>query len=36
MELSVRGPATPVTPEQLERAAPEFMKLEIDKVWFRG
>jgi len=36
MELSVRGPCTPVTPEQLERAAPEFMKLEIEKVWFRG
>jgi 4-hydroxy-tetrahydrodipicolinate synthase len=36
MELTVREPTTAVTPEQLEKAAPEFMKLEIDKVWFRG
>jgi hypothetical protein len=36
MELSVRGPTTAVTPEQLERAAPEFLKLDIEKTWFRG
>ncbi len=36
MELDVRAPCTPVTPEQLERAAPEFMKLDIEKTWFRG
>ncbi len=34
MELDVRDPCTPVTPEQLERATPEFMKLEIEKTWF--
>jgi 4-hydroxy-tetrahydrodipicolinate synthase len=36
MELDVRAPCTPVTPEQLERAEPEFLKLEIEKTWFRG
>jgi len=36
MELDVRAPCTPVTPEQLEKAAPEFMKLDIEKTWFRG
>ena len=34
MELDVRDPCTPVTPEQLEKAAPEFMKLDIEKTWF--
>jgi 4-hydroxy-tetrahydrodipicolinate synthase len=36
LELDVRMPCSPVTPEQLERAAPEFMKLDIEKTWFRG
>ncbi len=36
MELDVRMPCTPVTPEQLEKAEPEFMKLDIEKTWFRG
>ena len=36
MELDVRAPCTPVTPEQLEKAAPEFMKLEVEKTWFRS
>ena len=36
MELDVRAPCTPVSPEQLEKAAPEFMKLDIEKTWFRG
>jgi 4-hydroxy-tetrahydrodipicolinate synthase len=32
MELDVRSPNTPVTPEQLERAAPEFLKLGLERV----
>jgi len=36
IELDVRAPNTPVTPEQLERAEPEFLKLDIEKTWFRG
>jgi 4-hydroxy-tetrahydrodipicolinate synthase len=36
MELNVRGPCTPVTPEQLQKAEPEFMKLQIEKTWFRS
>jgi 4-hydroxy-tetrahydrodipicolinate synthase len=34
LNLRVRGPCTPVTPEQLERAKPEFLKLDIDETWY--
>ncbi|MFH2110681.1 MAG: dihydrodipicolinate synthase family protein [Candidatus Bathyarchaeota archaeon] len=34
MSFEVRAPCTPVKPEQLEKAKPEFMKLEIDEDWF--
>ena len=34
MEYDVRAPHTPVTPEQLERAKPEFLKLDIPDNWY--
>jgi hypothetical protein len=34
MELDVREPSTAVSPEQIERARNEFMKLEIEPTWF--
>jgi len=36
MELDVRMPCSPVTKEQLEKAAPEFKKLELGKKWYVG
>src|SRR4030042_792683 len=34
MSFDVRAPCTPVKPEQLERAKPEFLKLNIDDDWY--
>jgi 4-hydroxy-tetrahydrodipicolinate synthase len=34
MEYRVRGPCTPVMPQQLEKAKPEFLKLEITDKWY--
>ena len=34
MEYDVRAPHTPVTPEQLEKAKPEFLKLDIPDNWY--
>jgi len=36
MELKVRDPCTPVTQEQLEKARPEFIQLDIDSKWYTG
>jgi 4-hydroxy-tetrahydrodipicolinate synthase len=36
MELDVRAPCTPVTKEQMEKAAVEFKKLETGKKWHVG
>lgn len=34
IEFDVRAPCTPVKPQQLEKAKPEFMKLDIDDSWY--
>jgi len=34
VEFDVRAPCTPVKPQQLEKAKPEFMKLDIDDSWY--
>lgn len=34
VDWRVRGPCTPVKPQQLEKAKPEFLKLDITEDWY--